>query len=88
MHQTTVKPDVPRCDRPGISSSVMMDGSPGDGKTIASYEYNVEVTRKVSLIVAQGCDGGRELGRPSSLETMGDKEDGHGTDAIMTMSNC
>ena len=29
-------------------SSVMMDGSlMGDGKTIASYEYNVEVTQKV-----------------------------------------
>jgi hypothetical protein len=29
-------------------SSVMMDGSlEADGKTIASYEYNVEVTRKV-----------------------------------------
>jgi fructose-bisphosphate aldolase class II len=29
-------------------SSVMMDGSlMADGKTIASYDYNVEVTRKV-----------------------------------------
>ena len=29
-------------------SSVMMDGSlEGDGKTIASYEYNVDVTRQV-----------------------------------------
>src|SRR5690349_16058649 len=29
-------------------SSVMMDGSlEGDGKTIASYDYNVDVTRKV-----------------------------------------
>jgi fructose-bisphosphate aldolase class II len=44
----------------GISSSVMMDGSPGDGKTIASYEYNVEVTRKVSLKwPTSRCDGGR-----------------------------
>jgi fructose-bisphosphate aldolase class II len=29
-------------------SSVMMDGSLlADGKTVASYEYNVDVTRKV-----------------------------------------
>jgi fructose-bisphosphate aldolase class II len=29
-------------------SSVMMDGSlEADGKTIASYDYNVDVTRKV-----------------------------------------
>ncbi len=29
-------------------SSVMMDGSlQADGKTIASYEYNVDVTRRV-----------------------------------------
>lgn len=68
-------------------SSVMMDGSlQADGKTIASYDYNVQVTREV-VDMAHRCgvtvEG--ELGCLGSLETMrGDKEDGHGTDATMT----
>ena len=68
-------------------SSVMMDGSlEADGKTIASYEYNVEVTRKVAQLAHRvGVTVEGELGCLGSLETMkGDKEDGHGTDAIMT----
>ena len=68
-------------------SSVMMDGSlEGDGKTIASYEYNVDVTRKVSEMAHRvGVTVEGELGCLGSLETMkGDKEDGHGTDATMT----
>jgi fructose-bisphosphate aldolase class II len=68
-------------------SSVMMDGSlMADGKTIASYDYNVEVTRKVvDLAHATGVTVEGELGCLGSLETMkGDKEDGHGTDATMT----
>ena len=68
-------------------SSVMMDGSlMADGKTIASYEYNVEVTRKVvDLAHATGVTVEGELGCLGSLETMqGDKEDGHGTEAVMT----
>ena len=68
-------------------SSVMMDGSlMADGKTIASYEYNVEVTRKVvDMAHATGVTVEGELGCLGSLETMqGDKEDGHGTDAVMT----
>ena len=68
-------------------SSVMMDGSlEGDGKTIASYEYNVEVTRKVvDMAHKLGVTVEGELGCLGSVETMqGDKEDGHGTDAIMT----
>jgi fructose-bisphosphate aldolase, class II len=68
-------------------SSVMMDGSlEGDGKTIASYDYNVEVTRKVvDMAHALGVTVEGELGCLGSLETMkGDKEDGHGTDATMT----
>jgi fructose-bisphosphate aldolase class II len=68
-------------------SSVMMDGSlMGDGKTIASYEYNVEVTRQVvDMAHATGVTVEGELGCLGSLETMqGDKEDGHGTDDIMT----
>ena len=68
-------------------SSVMMDGSlEADGKTIASYEYNVEVTKKVSQMAHRvGVTVEGELGCLGSLETMkGDKEDGHGTDATMT----
>ncbi len=69
-------------------SSVMMDGSlEADGKTIASYDYNVDVTRKVVDMAHQlGVTVEGELGCLGSLETMqGDKEDGHGTDSVMTM---
>jgi len=68
-------------------SSVMMDGSlEADGKTIASYEYNVDVTRKVvDMAHKLGVTVEGELGCLGSLETMqGDKEDGHGTDSVMT----
>ena len=68
-------------------SSVMMDGSlETDGKTIASYEYNIDVTQKVvHMAHAAGITVEGELGCLGSLETMkGDKEDGHGTDATMT----
>jgi fructose-bisphosphate aldolase, class II len=68
-------------------SSVMMDGSlEADGKSIASYDYNVDVTKKVvAMAHALGVTVEGELGCLGSLETMrGDKEDGHGTDATMT----
>ena len=68
-------------------SSVMMDGSlQEDGKSIASYEYNVEVTRKVvDMAHALGVTVEGELGCLGSLETMkGDKEDGHGADGTLT----
>jgi fructose-bisphosphate aldolase class II len=68
-------------------SSVMMDGSlEADGKTIASYDYNVEVTKAVvAMAHATGVSVEGELGCLGSLETMqGDKEDGHGTDSVMT----
>jgi fructose-bisphosphate aldolase class II len=68
-------------------SSVMMDGSlEEDGKTIASYDYNVDVTRRVVDIAHSiGVTVEGELGCLGSLETMrGDKEDGHGTDETMT----
>jgi fructose-bisphosphate aldolase class II len=68
-------------------SSVMMDGSlQEDGKTIASYDYNVEVTRKVvDMAHAVGVTVEGELGCLGSLETMkGDKEDGHGAEGTMT----
>jgi len=69
-------------------SSVMMDGSlQADGKTIASYDYNVDVTKKVvDMAHRLGVTVEGELGCLGSLETMkGDKEDGHGTEATMTM---
>ncbi len=68
-------------------SSVMMDGSlEADGKSIASYDYNVDVTKKVvDMAHKLGVTVEGELGCLGSLETMkGDKEDGHGTDATMT----
>ncbi|MEN9773898.1 MAG: hypothetical protein RL322_968 [Pseudomonadota bacterium] len=68
-------------------SSVMMDGSlEEDGKTVASYDYNVAVTRQVvDMAHALGVTVEGELGCLGSLETMqGDKEDGHGADGKMT----
>ncbi|MBK9135297.1 MAG: fructose-bisphosphate aldolase class II [Betaproteobacteria bacterium] len=68
-------------------SSVMMDGSlAADGKTIATYDYNVDVTKKVvDMAHAQGVTVEGELGCLGSLETMkGDKEDGHGAEGTMT----
>jgi fructose-bisphosphate aldolase, class II len=68
-------------------TSVMMDGSlEEDGKSIASYEYNVEVSRQVvALSHAIGVTVEAELGCLGSLETMqGDKEDGHGADGTLT----
>ena len=68
-------------------SSVMMDGSlMSDGKTVASYEYNVEVTSKVvGMAHKLGITVEGELGVLGSLETMmGDKEDGHGAEGTMT----
>ncbi len=62
-------------------TSVMMDGSlEANGKTPASYDYNVNVTRDVTKMahwVGASVEG--ELGVLGSLETgMGEKEDGHG----------
>ncbi len=55
-------------------------------RRIASYDYNVDVTRKVvDMAHAIGVTVEGELGCLGSLETMkGDKEDGHGTEATMT----
>ncbi|MFR3635290.1 MAG: class II fructose-bisphosphate aldolase, partial [Sutterella sp.] len=88
-------PDVPVCmhqdhgQSPAVCqgamrsgfSSVMMDGSlMSDGKTISTYEYNVDVTRRVvEMAHCIGVSVEGELGCLGSLETMrGDKEDGHG----------
>jgi fructose-bisphosphate aldolase class II len=68
-------------------SSVMMDGSlREDGKTISTYDYNVDVTRKVvDMAHLRGVTVEGELGCLGSLETMkGDKEDGHGAEGTMT----
>jgi fructose-bisphosphate aldolase class II len=68
-------------------TSVMMDGSlEEDGKSVASYDYNVAVSRRVvEMAHAVGVTVEAELGVLGSLETMqGDKEDGHGADGTMT----
>jgi fructose-bisphosphate aldolase class II len=88
MHQDHGQsPDVCRSAIDLGFSSVMMDGSlEADGKSIASYDYNVEVTRKVvDMAHGRGVTVEGELGCLGSLETMkGDKEDGHGTESTMT----
>ena len=69
-------------------SSVMMDGSlMEDAKTPSSFEYNVEVTRKVvEMSHAVGVSVEGELGCLGSLETgMGEKEDGQGAEGVLTM---
>ena len=68
-------------------TSVMMDGSlMDDGKTVASYEYNVAVSQEVVKFAHSiGVTVEAELGVLGSLETMmGDKEDGHGAEGTMT----
>jgi len=69
-------------------SSVMMDGSlMADAKTPSSYEYNVEVTRKVvEMAHAGGVSVEGELGCLGSLETgMMGEEDGHGAEGKLDM---
>ncbi len=69
-------------------SSVMMDGSlMADMKTPSSYEYNVDVTRKVvEMAHAGGVSVEGELGCLGSLETgeMGE-EDGHGAEGKLDL---
>jgi fructose-bisphosphate aldolase class II len=70
-------------------SSVMMDGSlKEDGKTPSTYEYNVEVTRKVAeLAHACGVSVEGELGCLGSLETgKAGEEDGHGAEGTLDHS--
>ncbi len=69
-------------------SSVMMDGSlEADAKTPASYEYNVETTKKVcEMAHAGGVSVEGELGCLGSLETgEAGEEDGSGAEGILTM---
>lgn len=68
-------------------TSVMMDGSlEADGKTPASYDYNVKVTAEVvKLAHAKGVSVEGELGCLGSLESgMGEKEDGHGAEGQLS----
>jgi fructose-bisphosphate aldolase class II len=68
-------------------TSVMMDGSlEADAKTPSSYEYNVEVTRKVVEVAhAVGASVEGELGCLGSLETgAGEAEDGHGFEGTLS----
>ena len=68
-------------------SSVMMDGSlKEDAKTPSDYDYNVEVTRRVTEMAhAIGVTVEGELGCLGSLETMqGEKEDGQGAEGKLT----
>ncbi len=69
-------------------SSVMMDGSLGeDGKTPASYDYNVDVTRRtVDMAHACGVSVEGELGCLGSLETgEAGEEDGIGAAGKLSM---
>ena len=70
-------------------TSVMMDGSlEADAKTPASYEYNVEITERVSRMahwVGASVEG--ELGVLGSLETgESEAEDGHGAEGKLDHS--
>lgn len=68
-------------------TSVMMDGSlMEDGKTPASYEYNVKVTAEVvKLAHNKNVSVEGELGCLGSLESgMGEKEDGHGAEGQLS----
>ncbi len=70
-------------------TSVMMDGSlEADGKTPASFEYNVRVTKAVvDAAHARGVSVEGELGVLGNLKTgMGDKEDGHGAEGRLNHS--
>ena len=68
-------------------TSVMMDGSLGeDGKTPATYDYNVKVTKEVvKLAHAKGVSVEGELGCLGSLESgEGEQEDGHGAVGVLS----
>ncbi len=68
-------------------TSVMMDGSlEADAATPASYEYNVEITKRVTTIahwVGVSVEG--ELGVLGSLESgEAEAEDGHGASGVLS----
>lgn len=68
-------------------TSVMMDGSlQEDGKTPASFDYNVQVTAEVvKMAHARNVSVEGELGCLGSLESgMGEAEDGHGAEGALS----
>lgn len=68
-------------------TSVMMDGSlMADGKSAASFEYNVEITRKVvEMAHPRGVSVEGELGVLGHLSgAAGEKEDGHGVEGKLS----
>jgi fructose-bisphosphate aldolase, class II len=68
-------------------TSVMMDGSlKADGKTPASYDYNVDVTKQVvDMAHFGGVSVEGELGVLGSLEHGGgEQEDGHGAEGTLS----
>jgi fructose-bisphosphate aldolase class II len=68
-------------------TSVMMDGSlEADGKTPASFDYNVKVTAEVvKQAHAKGVSVEGELGCLGSLEHgTGEQEDGHGAQGVLS----
>lgn len=68
-------------------TSVMMDGSlMSDAKTPASYEYNVDVTRKtIAMAHACGVSVEGEIGCLGSLETgEAGEEDGSGAEGVLS----
>ena len=70
-------------------SSVMMDGSLlEDGKTPSDYDYNVQITNKVSEMAHLfGVSVEGELGVLGSLETgTGEAEDGHGAEGNLEIN--
>jgi fructose-bisphosphate aldolase, class II len=68
-------------------TSVMMDGSlKADARTVAEYEYNVDITRRVAQMAHWlGASVEGELGVLGSLEHGGgEQEDGHGAEGALS----
>ncbi|RLJ15854.1 fructose-bisphosphate aldolase class II [bacterium endosymbiont of Escarpia laminata] len=89
MHQDHgASPDICLRSIQSGFSSVMMDGSlMSDAKTPSTYEYNVDITKKVvDMAHAGGVSVEGELGCLGSLETgMMGEEDGHGAEGKLDM---
>jgi fructose-bisphosphate aldolase class II len=90
MHQDHgASPDVCQLAIRSGFSSVMMDGSlESDAKTPASYNYNVDVTRRVVEVAhTVGVSVEGELGCLGSLETgQAGEEDGSGAEGVLNES--
>lgn len=88
MHQDHgASPDICQRSIQQGFSSVMMDGSlMADAKTPSTFEYNVDVTRRVvEMAHACGVSVEGELGCLGSLETgMAGEEDGSGAEGVLS----